>query len=223
MRICSKCHTEKPDMSFGKDRTKKSGTKSQCKDCINAQRRVDQPTVKPGYLLCKQCNTEKEATLEYFYQRGLEVKGRISRCKKCSIAATKQYRKDNPDVSKEYKKSNKFKESRRRYESNKRKNNLNYRLTKVLRNRLFAALKGRAKKSTTFELLGCTIDEFRDHISAQFIGTMSWKNYGDWHIDHIKPCAAFNLECLEEQQKCFHYSNMQPLWAEDNLRKSDTY
>lgn len=52
---------------------------------------------------------------------------------------------------------------------------------------------------------------------------MSWDNYGyrGWHIDHIKPCSSFNLSDIKEQKKCFHYSNMQPLWWKDNIAKSN--
>jgi len=52
---------------------------------------------------------------------------------------------------------------------------------------------------------------------------MTWKNYGEWHVDHIKPCAKFNLIIDKEQKRCFHYSNLQPLWAKDNIKKSDNY
>jgi hypothetical protein len=52
---------------------------------------------------------------------------------------------------------------------------------------------------------------------------MSWNNHGQWHIDHVRPCSSFNLLNPEEQQQCFHYTNLQPLWAADNLSKSDTY
>ena len=52
---------------------------------------------------------------------------------------------------------------------------------------------------------------------------MSWDNYGDWHIDHIRPCCSFDLSKIEEQEKCFHYSNLQPLWAEENMTKGGKY
>ena len=52
---------------------------------------------------------------------------------------------------------------------------------------------------------------------------MSWDNYGEWHIDHIRPMASFNLQEQEEQLKCCHYTNLQPLWAEENLRKGNKY
>jgi hypothetical protein len=52
---------------------------------------------------------------------------------------------------------------------------------------------------------------------------MNWENQGEWHIDHIRPCASFNLDNEEERYQCFHYTNLQPLWTEDNLIKSDKY
>ena len=52
---------------------------------------------------------------------------------------------------------------------------------------------------------------------------MSWNNYGEWHVDHIKPCAKFDLSEEEQQKKCFNYKNLQPLWGEDNLKKGDKY
>jgi hypothetical protein len=75
------------------------------------------------------------------------------------------------------------------------------------------------------ELLGCSISDFRKYLEKQFSEGMTWDNHGfnGWHIDHIKPCASFDLTIPEEQQKCFHYSNMQPLWAQDNLSKSSYF
>jgi hypothetical protein len=70
------------------------------------------------------------------------------------------------------------------------------------------------------ELLGCTIDFFKNHLESKFVEGMSWQNYGKgWHIDHIIPCVSFDLSKPEEQRKCFHFSNLQPLWAVDNIRK----
>ena len=70
-------------------------------------------------------------------------------------------------------------------------------------------------------LLGCTIEEMRTFLEAEFEEGMTWDNYGEWHVDHIRPCASFNLEDPEEQKKCFHWTNLQPLWAADNLAKGD--
>jgi hypothetical protein len=78
---------------------------------------------------------------------------------------------------------------------------------------------------TFLSLFGCTIGELRRHIEKQWLTNMSWGNYGrrGWHIDHIRPCASFDLSDPEQQKQCFHWTNLQPLWADDNIKKSDTW
>jgi hypothetical protein len=73
----------------------------------------------------------------------------------------------------------------------------------------------------SLEIYGCTIPELRSHLESQFQPGMTWDNYGlhGWHIDHIIPCASFDLTDPEQQKACFHYTNLQPLWAEENLKK----
>jgi len=92
-----------------------------------------------------------------------------------------------------------------------------------LRNRIYYALSscGVCKTQASADLIGCTAEELRQHLQAQFTDGMGWDNYGrdGWHIDHIRPCASFDLADLEQQRQCFHYSNLQPLWAADNIRK----
>lgn len=99
--------------------------------------------------------------------------------------------------------------------------NLNHRLACNLRTRVRQALRGVAKSVGTMNLLGCSIPFLRRHLEQQFIAGMSWENHGKfgWHIDHIKPCAVFDLRSLEQQHLCFHYTNLQPLWAFDNQSK----
>ena len=79
------------------------------------------------------------------------------------------------------------------------------------------------KTQRTEKLLGCTIEKCKIYLESLFKEGMSWDNYGyrGWHIDHIVPCSAFDLTNIEEQKKCFHYTNLQPLWAKDNLSKGD--
>ena len=76
--------------------------------------------------------------------------------------------------------------------------------------------------TTAFQLLGCTVQEFKRKLEDQFQSGMNWNNYGKWHIDHIRPIAMFDLTDFEQQRQCFHFSNFQPLWAKDNLRKRKT-
>ena len=102
-----------------------------------------------------------------------------------------------------------------------RKENINVRLALNLRHRIWGALKYNYKSISTLKLLGCSLDLLRLHLQSKFQPGMSFSNYGKWHIDHIIPCASFDLSKKNEQAKCFHYTNLQPLWAEDNFKKSD--
>jgi len=82
--------------------------------------------------------------------------------------------------------------------------------------------KHMAKKSrSTFKLLGCSIADFMRHLETRFQEGMTWENYGEWQIDHVKPCASFDLTDPKQQEICFHFSNLQPLWERDNKSKSD--
>ena len=101
-----------------------------------------------------------------------------------------------------------------------RRNNLHLRIRHNISSRILIALKkGVTKSSGTIELLGCSILELKNHLQNKFVEGMSWENYGEWQIDHIRPCASFNLINEEDQRLCFHYTNLQPLWAEENNRK----
>lgn len=93
----------------------------------------------------------------------------------------------------------------------------------IMRSRISMALKGNTKSGGFIELLGCPIRWLRKHLEWQFKPGMSWENYGQWHVDHIRPCASFDLTKLEQQQECFHYTNLQPLWAVENLKKGASY
>ncbi len=94
-----------------------------------------------------------------------------------------------------------------------------FKLMMNLRRRVRLALKGNSKSAATQELLGICVDECRKYIEAQFTEAMTWQNI---HVDHIVPCASFNLTDPEQQRQCFHYTNLQPLFAKENLSKSAT-
>ena len=104
--------------------------------------------------------------------------------------------------------------------SARRKTDVAFRLLCNLRNRTHAAMKGKGKSHRTMSLVGCTIPELKRHIEQQFHAGMAWENYGKWHIDHIRPCASFDLLDPAQQRACFHFSNLQPLWALENWRKN---
>jgi hypothetical protein len=129
-----------------------------------------------------------------------------------------KWKKRNPELIKIYRRTNylKNKDKIRAY------NQLPHNKIKInLRNRLSHACRGR-KCSTTDKLVGCSWQNLMNHLESQFQSGMTWKNYGKWHIDHKRPCASFDLTDHAQQKECFHYTNLQPLWAKDNLTKGDS-
>jgi hypothetical protein len=107
--------------------------------------------------------------------------------------------------------------------NNKLKTDPHFKLKQQLSHRVYMALKGVVKSKKTKDLLGCTIEELWVHLEKSFKPRMTKENYGKWHVDHIRPCSSFDLSKPEEQAKCFHYTNLQALWAHENLSKSDKF
>lgn len=128
-------------------------------------------------------------------------------------AGSKRYRQAHPKHNQEY--------IKRRLETDD-----NFRLARNLRHRIIYALKlSKTKKETpTTKLIGCTIEDLKIYIESMFSPTMTWENYGSyWQIDHIIPCINFDLTKLEEQYKCFHYTNLQPLFTVTTTINGITY
>lgn len=105
----------------------------------------------------------------------------------------------------------------------KMKNNPSFVIFQRVRSRIKVAISRGSKSEATAVLIGCSVVQLREYIEGLFLPGMSWANRKEWHIDHIRPCASFDLTVPEQQRACFHYTNLQPLWAEDNIRKSDKF
>ena len=127
------------------------------------------------------------------------------------------------------KKNNKredIKERRRSYTNNYRKIPTN-KIGHTYRHRINVALnsKGLRKRKGKLDFLGCSLEDFKKYLESKFKPGMNWSNYklDGWHVDHIKPVASFDLTNEEDFKKCFHYTNLQPLWAQENLKKRDKY
>ena len=99
--------------------------------------------------------------------------------------------------------------------------NCDFRIKKNMRERIRNAVKhsGAHKHFKAEDAVGCGVDDLKRHLESKFKEGMTWENYGKWHIDHVLPCASFNLLDPSEQRRCFHFSNLQPLWAKENLAK----
>lgn len=111
-------------------------------------------------------------------------------------------------------------QKRRLRDAERWRKDANYRLASSLRTRLRLAIKAASRRvGSAVSLLGCSIDEARKHIEAQFVEGMSWENHGQWHIDHKRPLKHFDLTDKKHLAVVCHYTNLQPLWAIDNIRK----
>lgn len=127
------------------------------------------------------------------------------------LAATRLWTKKNPD---------KARKIHRDYVRGRKAKDPEYKTLCCLRARIYDAVKGLRKSETTRELLGMEIKEFKIYLQGQFLPGMTWENHGAARqIDHIRPCASFDLTDPAQQRECFNWSNCQPLFAEDNLKK----
>jgi len=143
---------------------------------------------------------------------------------KCREASRYLRRKDKLLIQKkEYYEANKYDINRKKtiYKKEKRAKDDKYRIKGNLRSRLNKAITGNYKTGSAVADLGCSIEELKKHLESQFQPGMNWDNYGlhGWHIDHIKSLASFDLSNPDEAKKACHYTNLQPLWAEDNWSK----
>jgi hypothetical protein len=98
------------------------------------------------------------------------------------------------------------------------------RLRKRVMCRIWSAMKGQSvNRIGSFSLVGCPVGFLRSYIEGKFEKGMTWENYGEWHVDHIRPCASFDLNDKEQVLQCFNWRNLQPMWASENISKGSNY
>ena len=187
-----------------------------------------------GQRWCKTCETFQDPRTAFSKNRS-RTDGLSAMCKTCDNARQTIWRSKNKDrikakdrrlylANRAHKIAYAVQWSKRRYQTDP-----HFRMIDCIRGRIRKALKGKTQKSATTEkLLGCKFAFAREHIEKQFTEGMTWENHGlgegFWHIDHIKSIASFkHLDTPHEQRQCFHYTNLQPLWSGDNLRKHAHY
>lgn len=177
-----------------------------CKIELKLERKTNYCTTCKSKMDLESYHRNKEK--RRLYQRVYEEK-HPDKVKK-SRQQTNQWIKNNPGYMNKWQKE-------------KRDSDVGHKIKHYLRERIRLALKANNKINSTINLLGCTLEEFKKHLESKFTEGMNWGNYGKkgWHVDHIKPCSSFDLSKEEEQRKCFHYTNLQPLWWYDNLKKSN--
>lgn len=223
-KICSKCNENKPFSSFNKDKSGKNGLCAQCKDCRHKYRIKNREHTKKYNKQYNKDNVDKIKDLKAKYRENNREKIKNNRREyhlknknKCN-KRSKDYKLKNKDKIRKYKKD---------YYDRKYFSDPNFKLQMRLRSRLREVVKGKTKTGSAIRDLGCSIDELRRYIESMFYKhpitgeMMSWDNHGvyGWHIDHVRPLASFDLTDRKQFLQACHYTNLQPLWAEENLKK----
>jgi hypothetical protein len=205
-KVCCICHIEKDISEFSKMSRNKDGHRGQCKSCLKELSSVyyvkNRDDILKRQKLYQSQNKDKKIHYDKVY---------VERNKEKRHKYSKQYYQNNKDKKNQYER-----ERKERYPVIKVLSSLRRRLIFIVHDMMIK------KESHCMDLIGCSIDDFRVHVESQFTEGMNWGNYGvyGWHIDHIIPCAAFDLSDPLELRRCFHYENLRPLWAEENWSKN---
>lgn len=187
--------------------------------------------------ICSCCQIPKPE--ELFFKKRKSLEAICKDCKKLKSKRPdlvekrklrqKRYREENRDRERarilKWNRENNVRVRARsaRYLRERRLKDLGFRIRMNLSSQLSHFVSGKSRRAIK-TLLGCSFEGLISRFQSLFVPGMSVENYGSvWHVDHIKPCAKFDLTDPEQQKACFHFSNLQPLFALDNLRKSDNY
>ena len=240
---CIKCGIEKPVSEFSKHCNTIRGIRNSCKTCESIAKKEwkknNPEKVKEGKLkwklkfsqrikengseikVCRTCKLEKQLS-EYYTHPGRN-------CKECEKARMKEYRDNHPTKRKETKEKwnvnnpDWIKKSKKEYIKRRAERDPIYRAMKIMRARTteYANRKFNEKRGKFTEIIGIDRDGFREYISSKFKEGMSWENYGwsTWHLDHIIPISS--AKSIKELEELSHYTNLQPLWKDENLDKSN--
>lgn len=244
MKSCKICNIEKPFNEFSIAKENKDGFNNVCKLCkceygkthrknnfnkISIQRKVfylenrKRLLTRETYIsgdtkTCSICDMNK--SINDFNKNQKNKDGRRTECRLCQSSKQKLYTKNNSNKIKNYRITNKVKINK--HKALKKKTDIQYRLQCNLRTRFCNAVKDNFKSGSAVSDLGCTIADFKLYIEKEFVEGMTWDNWGrcTWHLDHKIPLSKFDLTNRQELLRAVHYTNLQPMWAKENLEKA---
>ena len=246
LKTCSKCKKTKPINEFYLRNEYSRRYRNQCKECMKEYRENNKEKIaeyKKEYRLTnkvKIAEYQKEYIQNHKGERNEHYKRYCENNKKEIQKRSKEYYQKNKEKClkqvKEYQKNNKekIKERKKEYrqnniekinehERNRRKKDPKFKLNHNISNAIRISLHGNKNGKHWEDLVGYTLNELKMHLEKQFAGGMNWDNYGEWHIDHRIPLSAFNFTKPEHIgfQRAWALENLQPLWAEENLSKTN--
>ena len=202
MKYCGGCKQTKDESEFNKNRNRKDGLSTQCRECSKEYYQNNREAIRKKQREQRQRN--REARKEYLEKKRDEIRNKA-----------KEWRENNREEILEWK---------RNYERNRRNSDVQYAITLNLRTRLNKAIRLGSKRGSAVRDLGCSIEELLEHLESQFYDErMSWDTWGpEWHIDHIYPLAAADIEDRVQFLAVNNWRNLQPLTVEENLSKGNT-
>jgi hypothetical protein len=198
-KVCSKCSIEKSLLDYNVCSRVKDGRKAECREC---QRLGTKEYKLKNKEKIKEYNSKWNAENKFYYQEYRKI-WEVENYDKV-LETRKRFKEKNPGYINDYNKQRK-------------KKDILFRIISDMRNSVNRYLKYKSK--STFDIVGCTPELLKEHLEKQFTDGMTWENRNKWHIDHVVPLSSAKTE--DELYKLCHYTNLQPLWAEDNLRKSN--
>ncbi len=212
VKKCEKCFELKTLDLFFKQTGAPKGRHGYCKICHKIYKRENYRNfhAKPRIL------RTKEYKLEYIKQYRIKNKIILDQKQK---ARYEKLKLEAPEKLKQYKLNGKLNKAKRRKEQYK--TDIRYKLMLNLRRRMHKLIKRQERNGSAVKDLGCNFDFFKQYLESKFQLGMTWENYGQWHLDHIYPLSRVDLTDREQFLKVAHYTNYQPLWAKDNISKSD--
>ena len=235
MKVCSKCKVEKELSEFSKCNKVKDGLSSRCKSCDKKYRENNIIQIKEKAKKWRHQNKNNKKEYDKIYrEKNKEIilnkkkiyhysnKDKINKNQKIYYQNNKEYlnKKSNEWINKN---KDYYKKYKNIYCKQKRENDILYKFKNNVRCNISQSFKRSKNKFKKYEktetILGCTIEEFRLHIEKQFTEGMTIDNHGKWHLDHIIPISLATTQ--EEAIKLNHFTNFQPLWAADNIIKSN--
>lgn len=229
MKTCIKCNKEKELTEFYSDVSKAKGKSNRCIECDKAHKKAKMsaanhsPDLSLTHKICRKCKENK--TIDNYYVCIKFVDGYDKNCKECRCNKEKERYLENAEEIKErnldyyYNNKPKRREWVRKRQKERMETEPMFVMKRRLRNRLWYALKNKGwkKNSKLGDYIGCDYETLVKHLEAQFKDGMSWERQAEIHVDHIIPLDSAKTE--EELLKLCHYTNLQPLWGRENIKK----
>ena len=233
MKTCTKCRQIKPLTEFHKDKKSLDGLNPTCKVCNKASARLWYLNNKGKAAKTRNLYYKKNKESSLARSRDWYLKNREH-----VLERTKLWAEGRKEIIKEYNATHKDKRKKEKklwdkknkahcneyaknYTKEKFISDPNYKIRHHLRSRINKVISRDQRNGSAIKDLGCSLGELREHLEAKFKNGMTWDNHSTrgWHIDHILPLSSFDLTDREQFKQACHYTNLQPLWYEENIKK----